>query len=639
MKLVIKQFRGLTLVPEIIIGNEIIPASYIKDDFKVSYDDVTYEVSAVLLNGSMPKPTYNDFVPSYDEGEIIGTIITEFSEKFIKFTRYYPFATITDPIPVDPPEPGITITNIATTDITGAGLIDGSVTVTATGGFMPYEYSIDGINYQDSNIFTDLAAGIYAMLVRSKANIQVNTSASFTIQPFIIPLPPVEPQIKDIIALAGADLTIQNAYKRVVVNSVFGKVPSIITNGDFETYDGQNWEFWVKYGGINISRIKRTVMNSNGVLVPTDNYAIRFNQRANAGKWLEHGDIPVQLGDTIKISYNVGQTPNTVTTTGFYGIGNYSIPATFRYYYLFKMRIKVGNYYLYNEGNNNKYEWVQQLAYVGNQITNDKGDLNSFTFNFTVPECPVTGAMVIQLFGFQKIEYVVTEPYQVGFGVTLPSQSFVNELTSYDPIEFDNIKAVKSSSNEENDIIQITNVADNLRNFSQKPDPIDILFGDYFYREKNTNPLDNLYALTYNGQYTTNWAEFTGSDSKSQPFGMVLARSILQAFQKPFRLWNNGGLKLKQNARSFSYLDILSFDVKNETEFSNKLFAVLGCEIDLKTNIVSNVLLSEIFDKVAKSNDITIPSTSETPLPPILQDPNYIEENGIFTEEFTGEFR
>lgn len=43
---------------------------------------------------------------------------------------------------------------------------DGSLTITATGGTGPYEYSIDGINFQSSNVFEDLCADCYNIVAR-----------------------------------------------------------------------------------------------------------------------------------------------------------------------------------------------------------------------------------------------------------------------------------------------------------------------------------------------------------------------------------------------------------------------------------------------------------------------------------------
>jgi len=46
-------------------------------------------------------------------------------------------------------------------------LSDGSITITNTGGTMPYEYSIDGgTSYQSSNIFAGLVPGSYTVITR-----------------------------------------------------------------------------------------------------------------------------------------------------------------------------------------------------------------------------------------------------------------------------------------------------------------------------------------------------------------------------------------------------------------------------------------------------------------------------------------
>lgn len=43
---------------------------------------------------------------------------------------------------------------------------DGSITINAAGGTLPYTYTIDGINYQSSNVFTNLAPGRYPTVIK-----------------------------------------------------------------------------------------------------------------------------------------------------------------------------------------------------------------------------------------------------------------------------------------------------------------------------------------------------------------------------------------------------------------------------------------------------------------------------------------
>ncbi len=57
-----------------------------------------------------------------------------------------------------------------TTNSTGPDSTDGSIVVTATNGTSPYLYSIDGgSSFQSSNVFLDLLAGNYTILVRDNA--------------------------------------------------------------------------------------------------------------------------------------------------------------------------------------------------------------------------------------------------------------------------------------------------------------------------------------------------------------------------------------------------------------------------------------------------------------------------------------
>ncbi len=56
------------------------------------------------------------------------------------------------------------ITNVVTTNAT-TGNNNGTATITASGGTAPYTYSLDGITYQSSNVFTGLAGGVHIAYV------------------------------------------------------------------------------------------------------------------------------------------------------------------------------------------------------------------------------------------------------------------------------------------------------------------------------------------------------------------------------------------------------------------------------------------------------------------------------------------
>lgn len=412
---------------------------------------------------------------------------------------------------------------------------------------------------------------------------------------------------QDLVALKGSNIQIQNAYKRVLVFSDFGKVPSVLYNGDFEAWNGFNFPYWTRYGGIDISRIQRSVRNSNGQETFIQNYALQFNQRALPSRWLEHDDVPIQQGDTVKVSYRVSNLP-TDPNIIIIGAGLY-----------FKMRIKLGEYYLFNKDGGNTYEWVKSLAFVGNKIQNSLGNLNTFTFGFQIPEAPVTGAMVVQLYGFDTtLEF--TEPYDVN----IPK------------VSLDDLTFTKTSQSGDNDVIGILNITDNARYFTQTPEKINILFGDYFLRVLSTDKLDNLYALYYGLDFTTGWVDF-GISGKPIPFGLALAKSIIRAYKRPFIYWN-GDLQIAKEAHGFNYLDVMNFDVPNEPNFNSKRFAFLGGDIDLKNNIISSARLAEIFDASGITIDNSVPYYPNMPEPIFVQDAQYTPIEGVFTDEFTTPF-
>jgi gliding motility-associated-like protein len=75
---------------------------------------------------------------------------------------------------------GASITNIATVDPT-CGANNGSVTITASGGTAPLQYSVDnGITFQASNVFTNLSAGNYDVVVEDAAGCQATQVVTLT---------------------------------------------------------------------------------------------------------------------------------------------------------------------------------------------------------------------------------------------------------------------------------------------------------------------------------------------------------------------------------------------------------------------------------------------------------------------------
>jgi hypothetical protein len=447
--------------------------------------------------------------------------------------------------------------------------------------------------------------------------------------------------VETIVVSEGGELSIQNAYKRVVVESVFGSVPSLIYNGDFEQWDGTNFNFWIRFGGLDFSRVQRTVKNAVGERIPIENYAIKFNKEANSGKFLRSNAVPVQKGDTLKVQYRVDTTYTSFlaeTSPGYF--------TTYTLYCLIKIRVVLtiqdadGNafksYWLSNPQEGNNYQWNESLAYVGNRVENSKGDINNYSVNFQIPECPESGILSIELYGaeyYYQVDNVGTTEGARDFGV----HSGSTRKVEYRVTTIDDVSVSKSSQTSTNDMTGLLSVSENLAYYTEIPEKTSILFGDY-YPPNGTQLLNSLYSIKVGDSTSTGWYEY-GVTAGKVAFGLALAKSILRAYQKPFRVYD-GELKLKAGERSFSYLDTFNFNIPQTGSFNNKIFAIMGGEIDLKYNTISNLSMEELFDKPAKSQDITTPSYPGGNEPVFTQDPNNNNNvTGIFTEEFTSEFK
>lgn len=430
-------------------------------------------------------------------------------------------------------------------------------------------------------------------------------------------------------------------YKLVRVVQEFGRAPDVIYNGDFEQWDGQNFNYWTRYGAISVSRVQKSVTSSAGTQVLVDDYACRFNERANSGKWLEDSPIWMNKGQTAKLSLNIGKTDAL---------------------YDFKVRFTIGQYYLTND--NGTFEWVAQLATTTIRVDNRAGDIFSFAISIEIPEAPISGDMIVQFYGFVQlvgVSSVSTPPG--GARPTRGSENGVGgtvvtyyEVDAYTPIDIDNI-AITSTVDTEDSVTGIINVSSQNSFFTNKPDDIKVIWGEY--REGGFDPvavsgsfvparptrgdedpsvapqkqLQTIYLP--NGSLATGWYEY-GESSSSVLMGLCLARAVLKAYQTPYKQFNGAFL-----GASLNYFDTFNIVVDSEPSFSSKIFMWQDATFDVK-EMTANGKLVEIFSKNLISNDYSSPqigTTSSAGFPPIVQNPNIITQlNSIFTEQFTPEF-
>lgn len=612
------------------------------DNVSVQFNSETEILTAKTATDGFPFTVYSEYYPMFNEGDLVNTLYENGYKYDFFFTPYYPFATFTSEEDT-PPVYDITV-SVSKTDETAPNEKNGTATITATGGIGPYEYSLNNVNWQSSNMFEGLSFGNYVVYVRDSSG--NNGSATFTIeQGQYTPAPPVLPTTPDLTCLANGELPKQGGFKRAIVKTVFGTTPSTLFNGDFEKFDGQNWDQWVKYGGINVSRGQRTVKNGSGIIVPIENYTLKFNEKASSGKYIEHTSIPVQQGDKIKLSLNIGNTQGTGVTNGTYQLGSYNIPAKITTTYELRIRVKIGNFYLYNQDGGSNYEWVGQLAVVTHRADNSLGNIDSYVHSINAPNAPVTGDMLIEIFGFAKIKETITEEFKIGVAIKIPPQYIKQELNEYVSVEIDDVKYSKSTQENDNEVDSITNISDNLDYFTRPLEQIEIPIGDLYVEDIGKPENETLYAIyDQDNKPTTGWIDY-GVTTSPQPFGLALAKSLMQSYQASYEEFT-GSLMLKKDAERFSYLDTFSFIVRmRETglpaeDFNSKQFVILGCDIDLKENKMSNITSREYFKRIANTSDISIPTTPNTPLPPIVNDPNNDSKViGIFTEEFTQEFQ
>ncbi|MEM8894421.1 MAG: hypothetical protein AAGC88_07580, partial [Bacteroidota bacterium] len=89
-----------------------------------------------------------------------------------------------DTVAVTSPDSRLEIIDIQETPNACIGDMDGIIEITATGGGnTAYEYSIDGVNFQEESIFRNLATGLYTATVRDENNCEFSLTAEITEPP------------------------------------------------------------------------------------------------------------------------------------------------------------------------------------------------------------------------------------------------------------------------------------------------------------------------------------------------------------------------------------------------------------------------------------------------------------------------
>ncbi len=137
---------------------------------------------------------------------------------------------------------------------------DGSIRLVGSGGLPPYLYSMDNVNYQNSNIFSNLPAGYYEVTVKD-ANGCISVNRERNSFPAYIQL--TENIFSNCFTLSGATFY-YNCYPiyhfNIVISNVIGGVPPYLYSKDDINYQTSN-SFPNMVMGVNYFWIKDAVGN------------------------------------------------------------------------------------------------------------------------------------------------------------------------------------------------------------------------------------------------------------------------------------------------------------------------------------------------------------------------------------------
>jgi hypothetical protein len=125
--------------------------------FTYSLDNVTYQVSNTFLN--LPAGVYTAWVK--DATGCTGSQSVTVAQ-------------------------GVALSVSAVKYNTSSCTNDGAIRATATGGFAPYTYSIDGIAFQSSYVFAGLGAGSYTVTVKDAKNCLGTTNVTIEVNPIVV---------------------------------------------------------------------------------------------------------------------------------------------------------------------------------------------------------------------------------------------------------------------------------------------------------------------------------------------------------------------------------------------------------------------------------------------------------------------
>jgi len=127
---------------------------------------------------------------------------------------------------------------------------DGSITITPGFGTPPYTYTMDGVNYQTSNVFSDLPAGSYGISAKDATGALESGTATLTV-------PSTENCLE--VTAAPTNSTCGNANGSITVTAATGTAPYTYSN------DGVNFVTSNVFSGLSAGAYTLTAKDASGL--------------------------------------------------------------------------------------------------------------------------------------------------------------------------------------------------------------------------------------------------------------------------------------------------------------------------------------------------------------------------------------
>lgn len=230
------------------------------------------------------------------------------------------------PITITEPS-ALTASLVKNNDITCNGADDGSVSITANGGTAPYTYSLDGTNFQSSNVFENLGGGPYTAQVRDANYVALASGCNATTGNVTI----IEPVALNT-SVAKVDLVCAGSQLgEIVVTATGGTAPLAYS------IDGTNFQSSGTFSALNGGAYTITTKDANGCTV-TDNAALTEPAAFSSGIQLasitcngdNDGSITLSpTGGTSPYEYSIDGT-NFSSSSSFTNLSGGDYTATIR---------------------------------------------------------------------------------------------------------------------------------------------------------------------------------------------------------------------------------------------------------------------------------------------------------------------